>query len=98
MRRTGPLALALAFGVLLGSLSLVVWRQSRALDALRTVERLRDDSALLEARRAELARRIQVLERRARVVAVAQGRLGLRVPRSDEIVILPSSPGAGEGS
>lgn len=98
MSRSGPLVLALVFAALLASLSAVVWRQSRALEALRRVERLRQESALLEARRAELVRRVQVLERRARVVSVAQDRLGLHVPRASEIVILPVDERAGDGS
>lgn len=96
-RRGGTtlLAVALVFAGLLASLSAVVWRQSRAMESLRHVERLRDDAALLEARRAELARDVQGLERRARIVAVARERLGMHVPRSEEIVILPVDGGGG---
>jgi hypothetical protein len=84
----GLLRLALAFAALLGSLSLVVWRQSRALELLRELDVLLTDRAIAEAARSELTRRIEYLESRARVVRDA-GRLGLRVPSSDEIVILP---------
>jgi cell division protein FtsL len=83
--------LALSFAVLLGSLSAVIWRQSRALDAQRSAEALREESSLLEARRAQLAHRIRELESRERVVGVAQSRLHMHVPSSDEIVLLPAS-------
>lgn len=85
------LTLALGFAVLLASLSAVVWRQSRALESLRTTESLRDQSALLEAQRAQLAHRIQELEARERVLNVAAARLGMRVPGSEEIVLLSAS-------
>jgi hypothetical protein len=85
----GLLRLALAAAALLGSLSLVVWRQSRALELLRELDRTRTARAIAEAKRSEENRRIEYLESRARVVADAGARLGLRVPSGDEIVILP---------
>ena len=89
------LTLALGFAVLLAALSAVVWRQSRALESLRTTELLRDESALLEAQRAQLSHRIQELEARERVLRVADARLGMRVPGSEEIVLLSASDGTG---
>lgn len=85
----GVLRLAIAFAALLGSLSMVVWRQSRALELLREMDSTRAARAIGEAERSELARRVQYLESRARVVADAQARLGMRVPSAHEIVILP---------
>ena len=85
------LLLALGFALLLASLSAVIWRQSRALESQRAAEELRDESTLLEARKAQLAHRIQELESRGRVVAVAGARLGMHVPTSNEIVLLPAS-------
>ena len=85
------LLLALGFAVLLASLSAVIWRQSRALDSQRAAEALRDEATLLEARRAQLAHRIQELESRDRVLAVAGARLHMRVPSADEIVFLTAS-------
>ena len=85
------LLLALGFALLLASLSAVIWRQSRALESQRSAELLRDESSLLEARKAQLAYRIQELESRNRVVAVAETRLGMHVPASEEIVLLPAS-------
>ena len=91
----GLLRVVLAFAALLVSLSLVVWRQSRALEVLRELDALRTERAIAEAMRSELTRGIEYLESRARVVRDA-ARLGLRVPSSDagEIVILPLSEGA----
>jgi len=84
----GLLRLALAFAALLGSLSLAVWRQSRALELLATLDEMRTSLASSEAQRSELTRRTAYLERRGRSVA-APALLGLRVPSGDEIVILP---------
>lgn len=88
-RRLGSLALALGFAALLAALSLVIWRQSRALDTLRALEVVRSERALAEAERWELARRIQYLESRARVEPAARARLGMHVPRGSELEILP---------
>lgn len=86
---SGTIRLALAFAALLGALTLVIYRQSRALENLRYVEGMRADRVLAEAQRAELSRRIQTLESRAHVVTAARDRLGMHVPSASEIVILP---------
>lgn len=86
---SGVIRLAIAFALLLGSLSLVVWRQSRALELLRDLDQTRTARAIAEADRSELTRRIEYLESRARVVGAAALQLGMRVPSADEIVILP---------
>lgn len=80
------------FAALLASLSTVIWRQSRALDVLRHLDRLRAERAMQEAQKADLQHRIQRLESRARVVAEARQKLGMHVPDGDEIVILPLVP------
>jgi cell division protein FtsB len=85
----GLLRLALAFAGLLASLSLVVWRQSRALESLRGLDQVRQERAVLETERSMLVARIQRLESRGQVVAAAGARLGLRVPVGGEIVVLP---------
>lgn len=91
----GTIRLALAFAALLGSLTLVIWRQSRALELLRSIDSMRSARVIAEAESAELARRIQNLESRGRVVADARDRLGMHVPSATEIVILPlSAPAA----
>jgi hypothetical protein len=54
---------------------------------------LRNQRSLLEARRAELLRRIREAESRAVLVPQAEA-LGLRLPADSEIVILPApTPG-----
>lgn len=84
----GVLRLALAWALLLLSLSWVVWRQSRVLDELRALDELRRQHAVLEARRAELLRRLETLESRGEVVDAARTELDMRIPTSTEIVIL----------
>lgn len=95
-RRTGAIRLGAAFALLFTSLSLVVWRQSRALEELRGLDAARSTRAVLQAERSELLREIQRLESRSRIVAVAGTRLNLRVPSANEIVILraPDQPAA----
>ncbi len=88
MRNQGTLRMAIACAALLGSLSLVVWRQSRALEALRALDGARAEHVLLESSRATLTREIQLLESRSRIVDVAGNRFGLHVPNGSEIVIL----------
>lgn len=89
--RKGPpvIRLALLFALLLGSLTLVVWRQSQALAVLRELDGVRKERVLEEARRAALVRRVEQLESRARVSEAARARLGMRLPTGEEIVILP---------
>lgn len=90
MRKGTPvIRTALLFAVLLASLTLVVWRQSRALEVLRQVEAVRQERVVEEARRSALLRRVEQLESRARVSEVVRDRFGMRVPEGDEIVILP---------
>lgn len=97
---------ALLFALLLASLTLVVWRQSRALAVLRSVEETRRERVVEEARRSALRRRVEELESRARVSELARDRFGMRLPSGDEIVILPlrapasglaRAPAVGEG-
>jgi hypothetical protein len=102
-RGLGSLGIALGFAALLAALSLVVWRQSRALESLRALEEVRRGLALAKGEHFELARKIQYLESRGRVEPFAQRHLGLHVPTgSDELVLLQidsDPPGAtfGEG-
>jgi hypothetical protein len=91
---SGTIRLALAFAALLASLTLVIWRQSRALDMLRSIDQMRGARVIAEAERADLLRRIQGLESRARVVADAGTLLGMHVPSAQEIVILPLHSGS----
>jgi cell division protein FtsL len=89
---TGVVRGAFAFAGLLLSLSYVIWRQSRALELLRELDRAHIERAGTEAERAKLLNRIETLESRAHVVAAAGAQLGMRMPSGAEIVILPASP------
>ncbi len=94
MRRiAGTTLVALATAAVLAALSLVAWRQARAMEALEAFEDVRRESALGLAEREELEARIRVLESRGRVVPEARSRLGMRVPDASEIVILALGQG-----
>lgn len=84
----GVLRLALVYAAVLGSLSGVVWRHGRALDALRVLDASRHDRAILEAERAELVRTLERLEGRSHVVGYARRELGMRIPTTSEIVLV----------
>lgn len=86
---SGTIRLALCFALLLGALTMVIWRQSQVLETLRALDKLRDGRALAEAERSDLQRKIEQMESRAYVVNEAAVRLGMRVPSASEIVILP---------
>jgi cell division protein FtsL len=88
MRGQGSIRVALAFAALLASLTLVIWRQSRSLELLRSLDEVRSERALAESERASLTARVQVLESRTRIRAVAASRLGLRVPTAEDLVTL----------
>ena len=94
-RGTGAIRMGIACALLFGSLSLVVWRQSRALVELGRLDAARAERALLQAERSELQHAIQQLESRTRIVAVAGERFGLRNPSGDEIVFLQAAMPAG---
>lgn len=79
---------AATLAVLLGSLGLVTWRQSRALETLAELDELRRATSVARAQVVELGREIQVLGSRARVVPAARERLGMHTPDASELVIL----------
>jgi cell division protein FtsL len=92
-RLAGTSLVALAVAVLLASLSLVAWRQARAIQTLEAVDSLRREVTLGEAELTDLERRIHLLESRGRVIPEARERLGMHVPSASEVVWL-----SGEGS
>ena len=75
--------------LLLSSLSLVTWRQTRGLALEREVREQETARAVREAERVELSRRIERLRSRSRIVQVARDRLGMHLPQDSEIVFLP---------
>lgn len=79
---------AIAVGALLVSLSVVTWRQMRALEALSELHGLRQEKEMVAAVRKNLLGEIQHLESRGRVVPEARVRLGMHNPAADEIVYL----------
>lgn len=90
MRRiSGTSRVAVAVATLLASLSLVAWRQSRALETLAELDRVQRDRILASVEAEELHARIQHLESRARMVPAARERLGMKMPDASQIVYLP---------
>jgi hypothetical protein len=80
MRRPGgSTVVTLGVALFLGSLSLVMWRQARAMETHAETDSLRREQALARADGEELRRRIQVLESRGRVVPEANRRLGMEI-------------------
>ncbi len=77
-----------AAALLVGALALVTWRQSRALEVLEQLDRVRRETIVAEAEREELARTIEGLESRVRVVPTARERLGMHLPAASEQVFL----------
>lgn len=80
MRRPGgSTVVTLGVALLLGSLSLVMWRQARAMETLAETDAVQREQSLARAEGEELRRRIQVLESRGRVVPAASSRLGMEI-------------------
>lgn len=92
-RLAGTSMVALAAAALLGSLSLVAWRQARALEALEELDLVRTELRLGEAEKADLVSRIRVLESRGRIVPKARTELGMKIPETGEMVYLPGRGG-----
>lgn len=87
--RSGLLRLAMVYTALVASLCVVVWRQSRAMDGLRGVDGLRREYAVLVAERVDLARTLERLESRSRIVAFARTELDMHIPATREVVVMP---------
>lgn len=88
-RRPGWMAAAAWLVLLLGSLVLVTWRQGQGLAMERELRDLEGERAVLETERVELARRVEELRSRSRILRVARDRLGMHLPEAHEIVFLP---------
>ena len=82
--------------VFLGGALIVVGRQTAAFKTARRLRDLREIRGSLEARRAELERRIRVASSREVLVPMARKGLGLHEPADSEFVLFAvPSPGAG---
>jgi len=81
--------LVLGFAGLLSALSLVTWRQSRAIEALAELDHLERSLSLAEWERTELLGRIQGLASGPRISSFVQEHLGMHHPEASEMVLLP---------
>jgi hypothetical protein len=93
MRFKGRHWLMLWLIVFLGVLITITTRQTAALRTARRLRELRDERMALEARRADLERRIRVGSSRQVLVPIVQRALGLHEPADSEFVLfaLPSA-------
>jgi hypothetical protein len=82
--------------VFLGGALIVVARQTSAFRTARGLRDLREERGTLEARRADLERRIRVASSRQVLVPIARRSLGLHEPADSEFVLfavpLPAGP------
>ena len=84
--------------IFLGGALAVVARQTAALRTARRLHDLREERSSLEARRAELERRIRIASSRQVLVPVAERLLGLHEPADSEFVVfvVPAPATAGQ--
>jgi cell division protein FtsB len=73
--------------IFLGGALIVVARQTVAFRTARQLHDLREERSNLEARRADLERRIRVASSRQVLVPIAQRALGLHEPADSEFVL-----------
>ncbi|HSA56648.1 MAG TPA: hypothetical protein VLE53_13145 [Gemmatimonadaceae bacterium] len=99
-RRVGPLRgrarVALALAGFLAVTTSVVWRRSVGTAHARRLDELVSRHAALLAQRAELESEVQRLSSRVQLTPVVE-RLGMRVPRPDQVIDLPRPDGPGPG-
>jgi hypothetical protein len=81
--------------IFLGGALAVVARQTAAFHTARRLHSLREERSGLEARRADLERRIRVASSRQVLVPIAERAFGLHEPADSEFVLfpVPRSPG-----
>jgi cell division protein FtsL len=87
MKGRGIVALVLVGFVLVATG--VIWRRSVGVAQIRAVQRLEQERADLQARRAALEGEIRDATSRARLARIAEERLGLRVPSDSQVITLP---------
>ena len=85
--------------IFLGGALAVVARQTAAFRTARRLHDLREERSGLEARRAELERRIRIASSREVLVPAAKRSLGLHEPADSEFVlfVVPPPVSAGQG-
>jgi cell division protein FtsB len=98
MRLKGRHWMILWLLIFLGGALAVVARQTAALRTARRLHDLREERGNLEARRADLERRIRLASSRQVLVPVAKRSLGLHEPADSEFVlfVVPALPTAGQ--
>jgi cell division protein FtsB len=81
--------------IFLGGALMVVARQTSAFHTARRLRDLREERSNLEARRADLERRIRAASSRQVLVPIARRALGLHEPADSEFVLfaVPTLPG-----
>jgi hypothetical protein len=82
--------------IFLGGAVAVVARQTAALQTARRLHDLREERRNLEARRAELERRIRLASSRQILVPLAERTFGLHEPADSEFVLFPMPIDPGE--
>lgn len=82
--------------IFLGGAVAVVSRQTAALQTARRLHDLREERRSLEARKAELERRIRLASSRQVLVPLAKRSFGLHEPADSEFVLLPMPAAPGE--
>jgi hypothetical protein len=74
----------------------VVARQTAALHTARRLHYMREERSALDARRAELERRIRVASSREVLVPIARRAFGLHEPADSEFILFPLPPAQGQ--
>ena len=97
MRLKGRHWLLLWLLVFLAGALVVVARQTAALHTASRLTHLREERSSLEARRAELERRIRVASSRQVLVPIAERAFGLHEPADSEFVLFPMPQPASQG-
>jgi cell division protein FtsL len=99
MRLKGRHWMILWLLIFLGGALAVVARQTAAFRTARRLHDLREERSNLEARRADLERRIRIASSRQVLVPVAKRSLGLHEPADSEFVlfVVPAPSAAGQG-
>lgn len=85
----GRLQVALGLVAFLAVTTLIVWRRSHGLAEARRLDALVSEQAMLAAQRADLEAEVQRLSSRSVLTPVVE-RLGMRVPRADQVILLPA--------
>lgn len=82
-----PLREIFALAILLASLTVVAWRQSTTRETMAELDAAERELAVTADEREVLARELAGLESRLWIGAEAAGRLGMRPPGEQEVVI-----------